>query len=258
MIASAPGWRAGSNVGCEFGKGNAGMNSFSGKVAICFGGARGIGARTAERLAAGGARVVIADIARDLAHAVSETIRSAGGEAVTVPCDISSEQQVASVVAEATTRYGGIDLVHQNVADAGLAAIDGDIIDTDIALFDKTMAVNLRGSLICTRLTVPELLKRGGGAIVFTSTDGVYTQGKYQYFYRMSKAGLNSLMRSVAHRYGGGRRARQCRLSGANPCRRWRSYDARRGEAGLSRSDEQHAARSSNRCRGHGRVSVIR
>ena len=178
------------------------MSSFSGKVAICFGGARGIGARTAERLAAGGARVVIADIARDLAHAVSETIRNAGGEAVTVPCDISSEQQVASVVAEATTRYGGIDLVHQNVADAGLAAIDGDIIDTDIALFDKTMAVNLRGSLICTRLTVPELLKRGGGAIVFTSTDGVYTQGKYQYFYRMSKAGLNSLMRSVAHRYG--------------------------------------------------------
>lgn len=178
------------------------MNKHEGKVAVCFGAARGIGARTAERLAAGGANVLIGDVNIDAAQRTAAGIRETGGEAVAVACDISSEEQVAAAVGKAVSRYGGLDLVHQNAADAGLVAMDNDIIGSDLSLFDDTIAVNLRGSVICTRLTVPELLKRGGGAIVYTSTDGVYTQGKYQYFYRMSKAGLNSLMRSVALRYG--------------------------------------------------------
>lgn len=178
------------------------MNKHEGKVAICFGAARGIGARTAERLAAGGAKVLIGDVNLESAEHIAAGIRDAGGEAVAAACDIGSEEQVAAAVEEAVRRFGGLDLVHQNAADARLVAMDNDIIESDLALFDATIAVNLRGSVICTRLTVPELLKRGGGAIVYTSTDGVYTQGKYQYFYRMSKGGLNSLMRSVAHRYG--------------------------------------------------------
>lgn len=178
------------------------MGKHEGKVAVCFGAARGIGARAAERLAAGGAKVVIGDVNLAIAEQTAAGIRAGGGEAVALTCDISSEEQVAAVVAEAVGRFGGIDLVHQNAADASLVARDIDLIETDLSLFDQTIAVNLRGSVICTRLVVPEIIKRGAGAIVYTSTDGVYTQGKYQYFYRMSKAGLNSLMRSVAHRYG--------------------------------------------------------
>lgn len=178
------------------------MNKFAGKVAICFGGAVGIGARSAERLAAGGAKVIIGDVNLDAARQTAQGICDAGGEATAVICDISNEDQVAAAVKAAVDRFGGLDLVHQNAADAGLVAQDSDILENELSLFDDTIAVNLRGSVICTRLTIPELLKRGGGAIVYTSTDGVYTQGKYQYFYRMSKAGLNSLMRSVALRYG--------------------------------------------------------
>lgn len=178
------------------------MGRHDGKVALCIGSARGIGARAAERLAAGGAKVAVGDIALSEAQALVERIRAAGGEAVALACDIAEEAQVAALVAATVDRFGGLDLVHVNAADVKTGEQDEDLLAADLAIFDRTIAVNLRGHLICTRLTVPHLLQRGGGAIVYTSSDAAYTLGPHLYFYRIAKAGLNSLMRQVAHGWG--------------------------------------------------------
>jgi NAD(P)-dependent dehydrogenase (short-subunit alcohol dehydrogenase family) len=178
------------------------MADHAGKVALCIGAARGIGARTAERLARGGARVVIGDVDTASAADTVDRIRGEGGEAFALTCDIAEEDQVAALVAAAVERYGGIDLAHLNAADVAIGREDNDLLGADLAIFDRTIAVNLRGNLICTRMIVPELLRRGRGAIVYTSSDAAYTTGQSLYFYRMSKAGLNALMRSVASGWG--------------------------------------------------------
>jgi NAD(P)-dependent dehydrogenase (short-subunit alcohol dehydrogenase family) len=176
--------------------------SHEGKVALCIGSARGIGARTAERLAAGGAKVVIGDIDLASAERTVRGIREAGGEAMALPCDISDESAVAAFVEAAVEKHGGVDLAHLNAADVATGAKDMDLLTADLSLFDRTIAVNLRGNLVCTRQIVPHMLRRGRGAIVYTSSDAVYTTGQSLFFYRMSKAGLNSLMRQVASRWG--------------------------------------------------------
>jgi NAD(P)-dependent dehydrogenase (short-subunit alcohol dehydrogenase family) len=178
------------------------MGRHEGKVALCVGSARGIGALAAARLAAGGAKVVIGDISVGEAEETVARIRAAGGEAVAQACDISQEADVAALVETAVSRFGGIDLVHANAADVKTGEKDGDLLNADLALFDRTIAVNLRGHLIVTRATVPRLVERGGGAIVYTSSDAAYTTGPHLYFYRISKGGLNTLMRQVAAGWG--------------------------------------------------------
>ena len=174
----------------------------SGKVALCTGAASGIGARTAERLARGGAKVVIADIDLNKAESVAEAIRNCGGQALTVACDIAEEAQIAAAVDMALSRFGGLDLAHFNAADTRIVEQDNDFLNADLAVFDRTIAVNLRGNLICTRMVVPHMLKMGRGAIVYTSSDAAFTTGPGLYFYRMSKAGLNAMMRTVAANWG--------------------------------------------------------
>lgn len=178
------------------------MTDHTGKVALCVGAATGIGARTAERLALGGAKVLIGDINIAGAEETAARLRDAGGEAYAVACDIAEEDQVEAMVETAVGRFGGLDLALLNAADLRMNARDVDLLDADLAVFDRIIQVNLRGNLICTRKIVPHMLRRGRGAIVYTSSDAVYTLGQHSYFYRMSKSGVNSLMRSVAVRWG--------------------------------------------------------
>jgi NAD(P)-dependent dehydrogenase (short-subunit alcohol dehydrogenase family) len=178
------------------------MGKHDGKVALCVGSATGIGAASILRLSAGGARIVLGDIIMRAAEALIEQVIAAGGEGIAVECDIASETAVAALVQAGVARFGGIDLVHLNAADLRVALQDNDLLTADLAVFDQTIAVNLRGHLICTRAVIPELQKRGGGAIVYTSSDAVYTMGQGLCFYRLAKGGLNSLMRQVAVRWG--------------------------------------------------------
>jgi NAD(P)-dependent dehydrogenase (short-subunit alcohol dehydrogenase family) len=104
----------------------AAVATHAGKVALCIGSASGIGARTAERLAAGGAKVVIGDIDLVRAERTVRGIRGAGGEAVALPCDISDESEVAAFVQAAVDKHGGIDLAHLNAADVATGAKDMD------------------------------------------------------------------------------------------------------------------------------------
>jgi NAD(P)-dependent dehydrogenase (short-subunit alcohol dehydrogenase family) len=178
------------------------MRGLQGKVAVIAGGGTGIGAATAIRLAEEGVSVVVGDIAIAAALAVAARIAAAGGNAIAMKFDVSDDESVKALVQAAVETYGGLDLMHANAADLSLCLTDSDAVDVELALFDRTIAVNLRGHLLCTRHAIPALLKRGGGAMVYTSSGAAYVGEAKRVSYAVSKSGINALMRHVASRWG--------------------------------------------------------
>jgi NAD(P)-dependent dehydrogenase (short-subunit alcohol dehydrogenase family) len=167
------------------------------------GGAGGIGAATSTRLAEEGASVVVADVDGADAEGVVQRIRDGGGTATAVQFDISDEASVVAMFDATIDAYDGLDGVHVNAADlTGNAGRDDNLVDIDLAMYDHTLAVNLRGHLLVARHAVPHLLQRGSGAMVFTSSGAAFTGGPERAAYAVSKAGVNSLVRHVASRWG--------------------------------------------------------
>lgn len=178
------------------------MRRLEGKVLIVAGGGSGIGAAVAQRLAQEGAAVVVGDLNAAASEAVAASIVASGGRASGVGCDIADEAAANALVAAAVRDYGGLDGIHVNAADMQAIRSDGDALQLDLAVFDRTLAVNLRGHLLCTRAALPELLKRGGGAIVYTSSGAADMGEPTRLSYAVSKSGLHALMRHVASRWG--------------------------------------------------------
>jgi NAD(P)-dependent dehydrogenase (short-subunit alcohol dehydrogenase family) len=173
-----------------------------GKIAIVAGGGSGIGAASARRLAAEGALVVVGDIAANNATSVANEIHAAGGSAMAVEFDISEDDSVRELVATTLTRFGGLDHIHVNAADLTITRRDTDAVTIPLEVFDRTIAVNLRGHLLCARHAVPQMLKRGGGALVFTSSGASTAAEPTRVAYAVGKAGLEALVRHIASAWG--------------------------------------------------------
>lgn len=173
-----------------------------GKAIIVIGSGSGIGAATVRRLAAEGARVCAADINLDGARAVAADVVARGGDAFAVHIDLADEASVDAAVAAAVERLGRLDGAHVNAADLHAILQDSDALTVDLAVFDRTLAINLRGHLLCTRAVLPPLLAGGGGAIVYTSSGSADSGEPVRPSYGASKSGLNAFMRHVASRWG--------------------------------------------------------
>ncbi|HEY3699659.1 MAG TPA: SDR family oxidoreductase [Spongiibacteraceae bacterium] len=172
------------------------------KAIVVAGGATGIGAATARRLASEGAKVVVGDIQGEAAEAVATQIVKAGGQAVSMYFDIADDASVAALIGKAVQTYGGLDGIHVNAADLRIIVQDSDILEEPLEVLDRTLQVNLRGHVLCVRHALPELLKRGGGCIVHTSSGAAYDGGPTRPAYSISKAGIHALMRHVASKWG--------------------------------------------------------
>jgi NAD(P)-dependent dehydrogenase (short-subunit alcohol dehydrogenase family) len=178
------------------------MGRLDGKIVIVAGGATGIGAATAERLALEGGTVVVADVKGDLAEATAARIAAAGGKASALHCDIGDEGSVAALIKTTIDRHGGFDAIHINAADLSIIGQDLDVLEVSMDIFDRTIAIDLRGHVLCTRHALPVLLARGGGAIVYTSSGAALMGEPTRVSYGVAKAGINALMRHVASRWG--------------------------------------------------------
>jgi NAD(P)-dependent dehydrogenase (short-subunit alcohol dehydrogenase family) len=180
------------------------MRGLREKVVVVAGGAGGIGTATCVRLAEEGAKVVVGDLNETAAKEVADRITSTGGSALAAQFDVADDESVAALVATAVDAFGGVDLCHANAADLSVPVImgDTDALDVDLDIWDRTMQVNLRGFLLCTRHVIPELLKRGGGAIVYTSSAAAFVGEPARPSYAAAKSGVNALMRHVASKWG--------------------------------------------------------
>jgi len=173
---------------------------FGGKVAIVTGGSSGIGRATVERLARGGARVVFCSNDADGVESASRELRAVGdvrGELA----DVSRAADMAALVRQACDAFGGVDLL---ATCAGIQRY-GTAEDTEEAVWDEVLAVNLKGCYLASRYAIPEMRRRGGGAIVHVSSVQALACQTNVAAYAASKGGLNALTRSMALDFAGDR-----------------------------------------------------
>lgn len=178
------------------------MRRLEGKSIVIAGGGTGIGRGTAYRLAAEGAGVVVGDLSGENAEKVAAQIRSDGGKAVGVAFDLTDEPTIARLMQAAVDEYGGLDGAHINAADLKAHRFDTNALEIDMEIFDRVVAVNLRGHLLATRHALPHILERGGGALVYTSSAAAYLGEPKRMSYAMTKSGTHALMRHVASKWG--------------------------------------------------------
>ena len=173
------------------------MGRLDGKVAIITGGNSGIGACAAEMFAKEGAKVVISARRAEQLESVAEKIRSAGGEALAVPCDISNQEQCKKVVGKALEAFGTIDILVNNagVVDSGIEAIEK-VTDNTI---DTLIDINAKGTLYMTREASQVMIEKKAGSIVNVSSVAGYTGGG-GVAYVASKAAVIGMTKNIAMR----------------------------------------------------------
>jgi len=178
------------------------LSRLAGKTAIVTGGGSGIGRATAHALARDGAAVVVADIRGDAADAVVAEIRRAGGRAIATVTDVSDEAAVRDMIAAAVDEYGGVDILHNNASDLELLRRDLGVVDMDLEVWERTLAVSLRGPMLGCKHAIPRMLDRGGGSIINTSSINGLRGDVTRTAYGTAKGGLDTLTLYVATSYG--------------------------------------------------------
>ncbi|KLK92613.1 short-chain dehydrogenase [Microvirga vignae] len=165
-----------------------------GRVAVVTGGAMGIGKACAEAFAKGGASVVVADVNREVGAETVAAITAAGGTAVFVATDVSIMANMEAMVAAAVAAFGGIDILVNNAA----RAIGGRVDQIDEESWNTVMSTNLTSAWRGMRVCVPEMIKRGGGAVVNISSVQSLTGFKGWAAYAAAKGGINALTQQTA------------------------------------------------------------
>ncbi len=177
------------------------MGRLNDKVAVVTGGASGLGQAAAKALAREGAKVVIADVSEDNGDATAQAIREAGGDALFVRCDVSRAGDAAALFAVRAAHYGPADVLYANAA-IELLGVDARAHELDEAVWDRIMAVNLKGMWLTCKHGLIEMMKRRRGSIIIAaSPTGLYGLGAGETAYSASKGGVAGLMRVMAADY---------------------------------------------------------
>ncbi len=180
------------------------MERLKDRVALVTGGGGGIGGATARALAREGASVVLVDIHKPTAAQVAHEIESEGGNAIAVEADLSEERQVIAAIAAATSRFGRLDVLHNNAAltESEFLSRDTSVSDLSIDVWERTMAVNLRSQMLACKHAAPEMVRQGGGSIINMSSGASLKGDRTRTAYGISKAGVNALTMYVATSHG--------------------------------------------------------
>ena len=214
---------------------------FDGKVVVVSGAGSGIGRATALGFAARGAKVVVADIDKVKAETVAGEIARAGGTALAITADAGAPAGIDAMIGGAVAAFGGLDILHNNAfgqpplpAGQSRLAFTADI---DEKVWTHTIELGLTGVFRATKRAIPELLKRGGGAIVNTaSISGLFADFAIG-AYNAAKAGVINLTRVTAIEYACARHPRELRLPRGD---RHAAAPTVAGDSRLRRDDDSH------------------
>jgi len=173
------------------------------KVALITGAGSGMGRVAAQMFSAEGARVVVAEFDERTGAETVEMVKARGGEASFVKTDVSAEADAKAMVAHAIDRFGRVDVIYNN---AGIMPeADHSVTDTDVATWDRVMAVNLRGVFLGCKYAIPRMLEQGSGSVINVSSFVALVGCSVpQDAYTASKGAVLSLTRSLAVQFGPG------------------------------------------------------
>ena len=172
------------------------MSQFASKSVIVTGAGSGIGRAAAKRFAAEGAKVCVADLDGESAQRVAKDIVAKGGEAFACRVDVAEEADNERMVGETVKRYGGLDIAFLN---AGYGGWEMDILNGDMAQFDRVLNINLRGCFLGIR-SVNKVIRPGGAIVITASTASMVGTG-FNPAYGASKHGVVGLVRSTAEAF---------------------------------------------------------
>ncbi len=179
------------------------MRRLEGQAVFVAGGAGRLGTATCHRLAREGARLFVTDFSEAAAHEVAKSIIAQGGEAHAMFLDLADHASIDAAYTEAEKTFGTILRLHCNGAALDIAnSRDLNALDIDMETWDLTLRINLTGHLAVVRRALPAMIEAGDGAIVLTSSGASFTAEHIRLAYGVSKAGINQLVRHVAHNWG--------------------------------------------------------
>ncbi len=170
----------------------------SGKVAIITGSSKGIGKAIAQGLAENGAKVVISSRKQEAVDKVASEFSKAGLEAVGYQCHIGDPEQRKSLIDKTIEHFGRLDILVNNAA---INPYYGPLEDSDEAVFDKIMSVNVKAPWILSNLALPHMKENGGSIINISSVEGI-TPGFGLGLYSATKAALIMLTKNQAKEWG--------------------------------------------------------
>ena len=173
----------------------------TGKVALLTGASKGMGFAMAEGLAEHGAKVVVSSRKLDQCEAACEQINAKCGAGAALPlaCNIGYKEQLEELVAQTRAQLGPIDIL---VANAGINPFYGPMSEIPDSAFDKIMNSNVRSNHWLCQMVAPDMVERGGGSMMITSSTGAFTPSLTLGTYAISKLADIALVRNLAAEYG--------------------------------------------------------
>ena len=169
------------------------------KVAVITGGGSGIGLAITHAFSSEGAIVVIAARTASRLNEVADTINSDGGRAKAIPTDITDENQVRQMVAQTLAEYGKIDILVNN---GGITGPTARIVDMELDKWNEVLAVNLTGSMLCSREVLKDMIPRKSGNIINVSSEGGRSGFPMRSPYCVSKMGVIAFTETLAIEVG--------------------------------------------------------
>lgn len=167
---------------------------FKDKVIIVTGAGKGMGRASAIAFAQEGGSVAVADIDETAGNETVRLISAAGGKAIFVHCDVAKTMEVQRLVAETVSAFGGVDVLHNN---AGIVRY-GTVVDFPEDEWDNLMGINLKAPFLTCKYVIPEMRKRGGGAIVNTASVQAFATQRTVAAYSASKGAIVAFTMTVA------------------------------------------------------------
>ena len=175
-----------------------GNNRFSGKVAFVTGAASGIGRATAIAFAAEGANCAVLDRTEDALSATAKAVKDTGGEVLVIACDVSKPEQVEAAIRRVVETFGRLDIAFNN---AGVENKAAPVHEIELAEWDRILDINLRGTFVCMKHELAQMVRQGGGVIVNTSSGAGVRGVAGGASYTASKHAIIGLTKSAALDY---------------------------------------------------------